>query len=92
MWRPALAVATAIILSLGPAFSPDIAAAQKPADDFSKLADEFVYGSLALDPVLATESGYHVHEGVQLDEQSTITVPPASRRSASSMKGSAAAL
>ncbi len=44
-------------------------AAEPPKPDFSKLTDDFVYGSLALSPVSATQAGYHVHEGVQLDEQ-----------------------
>jgi uncharacterized protein (DUF885 family) len=44
-------------------------AAQPPKPDFSKLTDDFVYGSLALSPVSATQAGYHVHEGAQLDEQ-----------------------
>src|ERR1700686_297100 len=37
--------------------------------DFSKLTEDFVYGSLALSPVSATSSGYHEHRGVRLDEQ-----------------------
>jgi uncharacterized protein (DUF885 family) len=37
--------------------------------DFSKLTDEFVYGSLALSPVSATIAGYHEHQGVRLDEK-----------------------
>lgn len=36
--------------------------------DFSKLAEEFVYESLALSPVSATGIGYHQHKGVRLDE------------------------
>ena len=42
----------------------------KPATDasqFSKLTEDFVYGSLALSPVSATQSGYHTHNGVSLD-------------------------
>ena len=39
---------------------------QKP--DFSKLTEDFVYGSLALSPVSATQAGYHEHQGVKLDE------------------------
>jgi uncharacterized protein (DUF885 family) len=35
---------------------------------FDKLVEEFVFGSLALAPVTATGAGYHVHEGVRLDE------------------------
>src|ERR1700730_17714251 len=37
--------------------------------DFEKLTDDLLYGSLALSPVAATQVGYHVHNGVQLDEQ-----------------------
>jgi uncharacterized protein (DUF885 family) len=40
---------------------------QKP--DFSKLTEDFVYGSLALSPVSATQAGYHEHHGVRLDER-----------------------
>jgi uncharacterized protein (DUF885 family) len=43
------------------------AATAKP--DFGNLADDFVYGSLALSPVTATSAGYHQHKGVNLDEQ-----------------------
>lgn len=37
--------------------------------DFSKLTDDFVYGSLALSPVSATAAGYHQHHGESLDEK-----------------------
>jgi uncharacterized protein (DUF885 family) len=40
---------------------------QKP--DFSKVTEDFVYGSLALSPVSATQAGYHEHQGVRLDEK-----------------------
>jgi len=40
-----------------------------PPPDFSKLTDDFVYGSLALSPVGATSAGYHEHNGIHLDEQ-----------------------
>ena len=39
-----------------------------PAMDFEKLTQDFIYGSLALSPVSATGIGYHVHNGVPLDE------------------------
>jgi uncharacterized protein (DUF885 family) len=39
-----------------------------PAMDFDKLTDDFLYGSLALSPVSATGVGYHLHNGVPLDE------------------------
>ena len=44
-------------------------AASSAATDFEKLTDDFLYGSLALAPVNATQVGYHQHNGVQLDEQ-----------------------
>jgi len=37
--------------------------------DFSKLTEEFVYGSLALSPVSATAAGYHEHQSIRLDEK-----------------------
>jgi uncharacterized protein (DUF885 family) len=37
--------------------------------DFSKVTEDFVYGSLALSPVSATSAGYHEHNGVRLDEK-----------------------
>src|SRR5882757_10066821 len=37
--------------------------------DFSKVTEDFVYGSLALSPVAATSAGYHEHNGVRLDEK-----------------------
>jgi uncharacterized protein (DUF885 family) len=40
---------------------------EKP--DFSKLTEDFVYGSLALSPTSATSAGYHEHQGMRLDEQ-----------------------
>jgi uncharacterized protein (DUF885 family) len=38
-----------------------------PSDTFNKLTADFVYGSLALSPVSATQNGYHTHQGVPLD-------------------------
>jgi uncharacterized protein (DUF885 family) len=35
---------------------------------FDSVTEEFVYGTLALSPVSATQSGYHQHKGVSLDE------------------------
>jgi uncharacterized protein (DUF885 family) len=37
--------------------------------DFAKITEDFVYGSLALSPVTATATGYHQHNGVRLDEK-----------------------
>ena len=39
-----------------------------PAMEFDKLTQDFLYGSLALSPVNATATGYHLHNGVPLDE------------------------
>jgi len=37
--------------------------------DFSKVTEDFMYGSLALSPVSATSAGYHEHNGARLDEK-----------------------
>jgi uncharacterized protein (DUF885 family) len=37
--------------------------------DFSKVTEDFVYGSLALSPISATSAGYHEHHGAHLDDQ-----------------------
>ena len=43
--------------------------AQRPPEpQFGKMAEEFVYSSLALSPVTATAAGYHVHGNARLDE------------------------
>ena len=39
-----------------------------PAPSFDSLAEDFVFGTLALSPVGATQVGYHQHKGVSLDE------------------------
>src|ERR1700680_4318043 len=44
-------------------------APEKQKPDFSKLTEDFVYGSLALSPVSATQAGYHEHKGGRLDEK-----------------------
>jgi uncharacterized protein (DUF885 family) len=36
--------------------------------DFEKLTDDLLYGALALSPVAATQTGYHDHNGMKLDE------------------------
>jgi uncharacterized protein (DUF885 family) len=45
------------------------AAKAQQRQEFSKLTEDFVYGSLALSPVSATQAGYHEHRGVRLDER-----------------------
>jgi len=59
-----LAVLTSILFMAG-----CHVAQEKPKLDFSKLTEDFVYGSLALSPVSATQAGYHEHQGVRLDEK-----------------------
>ncbi len=49
-------------------FLGSCATPNKPSEDFGKLTEDFVYGSLALSPVSATQAGYHTHNGVALDE------------------------
>jgi uncharacterized protein (DUF885 family) len=39
-----------------------------PSADFEKLTDDLLYGTLALSPVIATQTGYHTHNGMPLDE------------------------
>jgi uncharacterized protein (DUF885 family) len=39
-----------------------------PGPSFDSLTEEFVYGTLALSPASATQSGYHQHKDVNLDE------------------------
>jgi uncharacterized protein (DUF885 family) len=51
-------------------------AAPPEKTDFSKLTDDFVYGSLAISPVTAMSAGYHVHDGAKLDEEIDDFSPP----------------
>ncbi len=37
--------------------------------DFNTLSRDLIYGSLALSPVSATATGYHRHNGIELDEK-----------------------
>lgn len=48
---------------------PTLTTNMTSASDFEKLTDDLLYGSLALSPVSATQTGYHEHKGLQLDEQ-----------------------
>src|SRR5215472_2538347 len=48
--------------------APPVGTPAPAGQDFEKLTDDLLYGSLALSPVSATQTGYHVHNGVQLDE------------------------
>ena len=49
--------------------APPLPAAGGGAQRFNELVDDFVYGTLALSPVSATGQGYHVHKGVNLDDE-----------------------
>ncbi len=40
-----------------------------PPPDFNTLSRDLMYGSLALSPVTATATGYHRHNGIELDER-----------------------
>ena len=42
--------------------------ARTPVSSFDSIAEDFVFETLALSPVSATQSGYHEHKGVKLDE------------------------
>jgi uncharacterized protein (DUF885 family) len=59
--KPYLAVAPALLLMTGCQDPP-------PAPPFDSVAEDFVFGTLALSPVSATQAGYHQHKGVSLDE------------------------
>ncbi|MGH9658670.1 MAG: DUF885 family protein, partial [Bryobacteraceae bacterium] len=63
-WAAAVALAAAGCGTRDPGGDPP----QTPPA-FASLAEDFVYQSLALSPVAATGAGYHVHNGVRLDEQ-----------------------
>ena len=41
---------------------------ESPAVQFGKITEDYLYGSLSLSPVSATATGYHLHNGVPLDE------------------------
>ena len=70
MRRYLTVVLLAACVSCGtPPASTTKTASSGSATDFEKLTDDLLYGSLALSPVSATQTGYHEHNGVQLDEQ-----------------------
>src|SRR5437879_4473232 len=75
MWLPRNMISVAFtgfsILMAGCKMTPE-----KQAPDFSKLTEDFVYGSLALSPVSATQAGYHEHQGIKLDEKLDNFSPP----------------
>src|SRR5215467_11177764 len=78
MWRYVLSISVLLCVSCSgqkqesttsPATTKSsTAATTSSSSDFDKLTDDLLYGSLALSPVFATQTGYHEHNGVQLDE------------------------
>jgi uncharacterized protein (DUF885 family) len=62
-------VRLAAVLLLVAGLAAGGARAAAPAAEFDRLVDDFIYGSLALSPVSATQAGYHRHAGVALDER-----------------------
>jgi uncharacterized protein (DUF885 family) len=74
MWRYLLSISLLLCVSCNTR-KPESATnestsktANTSSSDFDKLTDDLIYGSLALSPVNATQTGYHEHNGVQLDE------------------------
>ena len=43
-------------------------AAPAKSDQFERLVDDFIFGTLALSPTSATAAGYHEHHGTSLDD------------------------
>jgi uncharacterized protein (DUF885 family) len=58
-----------LLISFAACAAPQVATTRTPMAAFDKLAEETLYGSLALSPVGATQAGYHQHNGVELDAQ-----------------------
>ncbi len=57
------------ILSASGAWAADAAPKAAASDaEFGQLVDDFVFGTLALQPTTATGQGYHVHHGASLDD------------------------
>jgi uncharacterized protein (DUF885 family) len=69
MWRSVLLLSFLVCASCTtPKPATTANTANTAGADFDKLSDDLIYGSLALSPVSATQTGYHEHNGVQLDE------------------------
>ncbi len=52
-----------------PAAKPNAAAKKAATSRFARLAEQFMYESLALSPVSASQAGYHRHAGRDLDAE-----------------------
>src|SRR4051812_27176534 len=61
-------VAAAAVLFLNLISSGCTSTKRPSTENFDRLVDDFVYGSLGLSPVGATATGYHQHNGISLDE------------------------
>jgi uncharacterized protein (DUF885 family) len=59
--RPAILLTTIVLSACSKPEAPKI--------DIAQLSEEFVQSTLAFSPVAATSTGYHIHNGVRLDEQ-----------------------
>src|SRR5919112_773035 len=56
-------------LLLAPAIFLAACVPERAREPFTKLAEEFVYESLANSPIAATQAGYHKHGNRQLDTE-----------------------
>jgi uncharacterized protein (DUF885 family) len=63
-----LFVALSIICVSCSTTKPTTTTNMNTASEFEKLTDDLLYGALALSPVAATQTGYHQHNGMPLDE------------------------
>src|SRR5215831_19261607 len=69
MWRYVLSISMLLCVSCkAPKQESTTNTAKTTSSDFEKLTDDLLYGTLRLSPVNATQTGYHEHNGVQLDE------------------------
>jgi uncharacterized protein (DUF885 family) len=67
--RPAILQAAVSYVALPSLLMALAGCGAKPiTTDFDKLSQDLIYGSLAFSPVNATATGYHVHNGIPLDE------------------------
>src|SRR5438034_22433 len=65
--RHAVACVLTLVLCVGCSPTKPSTTIMSSSADFEKLIDNFLYGSLALSPVNATQTGYHEHQGMPLD-------------------------
>jgi uncharacterized protein (DUF885 family) len=63
-----LSVALLVVCVSCSTTQPTTTTNMKNAAEFDKLSEDLLYGALALAPVSATQTGYHDHNGMPLDE------------------------